>query len=78
MRDKRFVFKDKNEKTEKVTKFHGSDSRTYSGNAKVTREGSTLLPTNDFDSANYALMIFDKKKNAFRLVPIRRHFYFEK
>ena len=62
---------------EKVTKFHGLDSTMYSGNAKNTREGK-LLPANDFDSANYALMIFDKKKNAFRLVPIRRHFYFEK
>ena len=27
---------------------------------------------------NYALMIYDKKKEAFRLVPIQKHIYFEK
>lgn len=77
MRDKKFVYKDKNEKTDKVTRFHGADNNQYAGTGKSTREGR-LMPSNDFDSANYALMIFDKKKNAFRLVPIRRHFYFEK
>ena len=77
MRDTRFVFKDKNEKTEKQTKYHGSDSLMCSTDPKDSKEGRQL-PANDFDSANYALMIFDKKKNAFRLVPIRRHIYFEK
>ena len=50
------------------------DSSVYSG---VTKKGQKT-PANDFNSAKYALMIFDQKKNGFRLVPINRHLDFEK
>ena len=60
-------------KSQTVT-YHGKNSTMYSGSAKPTgifEEQS--LPNNDFKSANYALMIFDKSKQAFRLVPIQNH-----
>jgi hypothetical protein len=32
----------------------------------------------DFGKANFAIMIYDKKLNGFRIVPVHRHFFFEK
>ena len=34
--------------------------------------------SNNFQQANYALMMYDKKRDAFRMVPIQRHLFFEK
>jgi hypothetical protein len=34
--------------------------------------------SNKFKTANYGLMIYDKQRDAFRLVPIHRHLAFEK
>lgn len=69
----RFIFEEKAEDG-RLSRYIGKDSTNYSGSLKSKQK----LPTNDFTSANYALMIFDQKKNAFRLVPINRHLYFEK
>lgn len=58
----------------KTIKYAGKDSTVYSGtNLSKMKVGETKLPDNDFKSSNYAIMIYDQKKNAFRLVPINRH-----
>jgi hypothetical protein len=60
-------------------KYHGKDSTKYQSKRKGPAdreqkrvEASAQNQNEDgvSQSANYALMIFDKKKNAFRLVPI--------
>lgn len=64
----------------KTNKYIGKDSTIFSGSVKSKQKAvnETKLPDNDLQSANYALMIYDQKKNAFRLVPINRHIQFEK
>ena len=68
----RFIFEEHDQKEGKI-KYYGKDSTKY--DAKDVQAKSA---PNDMNAANYALMIFDKKRNAFRLVPIQRHIYFEK
>ena len=44
-------------------KYQGKHSTMYSGSAVPTGlNGKQLDPENDFNSANYALMIYDKSK----------------
>ena len=62
----------------KTIKYQGKDSTVYSGTSKNRPNQEPKLPDNDFQSSNYALMIYDQKKNAFRLVPINRHIQFER
>jgi hypothetical protein len=50
-------------------KFKGYIDETYQATAGRAGEPST---------ANYAIMIYDSKKNEFRIVPIEKHFVFEK
>jgi hypothetical protein len=50
-------------------KFKGYIDETYQATAGRAGEPST---------ANYAIMIYDSKKNEFRIVPIEKHFMFEK
>ena len=33
---------------------------------------------NNFKKADYGILIFDKKRQAFRLEPLNRHIFFEK
>ena len=54
------------------------DSSTYSGQSETTKQGVKLDAANDFESANYALMIYDKNKYCFRLVPVNRQIHFER
>ena len=74
-KETRYVYDDKvkeesGSKTKIVT-YHGKDSAVNSSShVKATK--------NDFASANYAFMIYDKNKDVFRLVPIQKHLYFEK
>lgn len=56
--------------------FHGEETATYSGQFQSTK-GNHFYKPNNFESANYALMIYDKKQEAFRLVPVQRHLHFE-
>ena len=62
----------------RTIKYQGKDSTVYSGTSKNKPNKEPKLPDNDFQSSNYALMIYDQKKNAFRLVPINRHIQFER
>jgi hypothetical protein len=45
----------------RTIKYQGKDSTIYSGSVKSKSKGSIehKLPENDFQSANYALMIYD-------------------
>ena len=51
--------------------YHGFDS------SKLEAKGSQNS-TNAIDRSHYALMTFDKKREAFRMVPIQSHLLFEK
>ena len=69
---KRFVYEESNEG--EITRFYGKDSTKFS--ASIPSKSKASIAPNDFNSSNYALMIFDKNKNGYRLVPIQRHIYF--
>jgi len=49
--------------------YYGVDSAKFGSNSKQN---------SDFKTANFAFMIFDKKVNGFRIVPITKHIAFEK
>jgi hypothetical protein len=68
----RFVYEENNDGENQ--KFYGKDSTKFAGS--IPSKSKTQIPPNDFNSSNYALMIFDKSKNGFRLVPIQRHIFF--
>jgi len=60
-------------------KFVGHDSTVYSADW-IAKKGQpkTICPPNEFTTANFALMIFDKKIGGFRMVPVHQHINFEK
>lgn len=58
------VFEDKD--GERTVRYHGSDSRAGQDSKQK-----------DQKVAYYGLMILDKKREVFRLVPIQKHLYFE-
>lgn len=55
-------------------KFIGQESTLFGAETHPSKTGEN----NDIGKANYAIMIFDKKVNGFRIVPVQRHFLFEK
>lgn len=62
-----------------LIKYVGQDSTLYSADVKAFKtKPKQIAPANDFTQANYALMIFDRKINGVRIVPVHRHLSFEK
>lgn len=63
-----------------TTRFAGHDSTLYSAEYLVNKKEHTkdIAPANNYEAANYALMIYDKKINGLRIVPIHKHISFEK
>ena len=55
---------------------YGKDAEKFSSTLKPTERDDPT--TNNFQKANYGLLIYDKKRAAFRLEPIHRQIIFEK
>ena len=54
----------------------GTDTAKFAASIKPAEREDAA--TNSFEKANYGVLIFDKKRQAFRLEPFHRHFLFEK
>lgn len=77
------LFKEKIEHKDGVTvggfpqvTFIGKDAGKFSGQLKPEEKNNPL--ENNFKKADYGILIFDKKRQAFRLEPLNRHIFFEK
>ena len=84
----RLLFEEKNS-NEKITGATAggpaSAPSNFLGRDVASKFAATVKPherddpaTNAFDKANYGVLVFDKKRQAFRLEPFHRHFLFEK
>lgn len=64
----------------RVNKYIGHDSSLFSTQTVVNKtDGSkSFAEANDFGKANFAIMIYSKELDGFRIVPVHRHFFFEK